>query len=160
GGAAPAAKVLPVRVLNQFNFGWISWFTAGILHVANLKGSGAIPGPVVINFSIQIQGYSPTLTAAIDYAISRGVLFVTIAGNFTPTFPVSFPGSLPECITAAAAGWRQEGAAPAPWFFADVPENDASQVYVAPFSGREPPFVPPASQIDVLAPGSFVFGAL
>lgn len=158
GGSAPAAKVLPVRVLNQFNYGWISWFTAGILHVANLKASGAISGPLVINFSIQIQGYSPTLATAIDYAISKGVLFVTIAGNYNPSYPVSFPGSLPQSITAAAAGWRQEGSAPAPWFFADVPENDASQVYVAPFSGREPGFVAPTSQIDVLAPGSFVFG--
>ena len=40
----------------------------------------------------------------------------------------------------------------------DLPENDGSQVYVATFSGRESLAVPPASQIDVLAPGSFVFG--
>jgi subtilisin family serine protease len=157
-GAAPGARILPVRVLNQFNFGWISWFTAGILHVANLKASGAIAGPVVINFSIQISAFSPTLADAIDYAISRGVIFVTIAGNFNPHDVVSFPGRLPEAITAAAAGWRSEGTAAAPWFFADVPEADASQVYVASFSGREPALVPAGSQIDVVAPGSFVFG--
>ena len=158
GGAAPGARILPVRVLNQFNFGWISWFTAGILHVANLKASGALPGPVVINFSIQIHGFAPVLADAIDYAIANGVLFVTIAGNFNPNDVVSFPGRMPQSITAAAAGWTQEGSATAPWFFADVPEGDASQVYVAPFSGREPLFAPPGSQIDVLAPGSFVFG--
>lgn len=158
GGAAPEAKILPVRVLNQFNYGWTSWFTAGILYVGRLKASGALPGPVVINFSIQMHDDSPTLADAIDYAISQGVLFVTIAGNFNPDAPVSFPGRLQESITAAAAGWRNEGAAAPPWFFADVPEHDPGQVYVASFSGREPPLVPPGTQIDVLAPGSFVFG--
>src|SRR5262245_9889195 len=78
GGAAPGAKILPVRVINQFNFGWFSWFTAGIMHVARLKESGALPGPVVINFSIQARGSSVILQNAIDYAILRGVLFVTI----------------------------------------------------------------------------------
>lgn len=158
GGAAPGVHILPVRVLNQFNFGWLSWFTAGILHVAHLKESGAIPGPVVINFSIQISSFSPTVADAIDYAIAHGVLFVTIAGNFNPDAPVSFPGRLPESITAAAAGWNSEGTASNPWFFADVPEGDASQVYIASFSGREPSTEPPGSQIDVVAPGSFVFG--
>ncbi|PYS94787.1 MAG: hypothetical protein DMF50_11470, partial [Acidobacteria bacterium] len=156
-GAAPRATILPIRVLNQFNFGYFSWFTAGILHVANLKRDGALTGPVVINFSIQARSDSQVLRAAIDYAISQGVLFVTIAGNFGPDpGTVSFPGRLPESITAGAAGWIQEGSSP-DWFLGDVPENDPSQVYVASFSGREGG---PAGSgvIDVLAPGSFVFG--
>jgi subtilisin family serine protease len=157
-GAAPDAKILPVRCINQFNFGWFSWFTAGVMYVANLKASGALPGPVVINFSIQASGNSAVLASAIDYAIAHGVLFVTIAGNFHPFDIISFPGRMPECITAGAAGWRSEGLSPQPWFFGDVPEGDASQVYVAPFSGREPPSAPPGSLIDVIAPGSFVFG--
>lgn len=158
GGSAPGAKILPVRVLNQFNFGWFSWFTAGIMYVANLKASGAVPGPMVINFSIQAGGSSSVLTAAIDYAISQGVLFVTIAGNFNPTSFVAYPGRLPQSITAGAVGWQREGLSPQPWFFGDVAEDDASQVYVASFSCREAPSVAPASQIDVVAPGSYVFG--
>ena len=158
GGAAPGAKILPIRVLNQFNTGWFSWFAAAFVYVGNLKASGAIPGPMVVNFSIQAGSNSQILKDAIDYAISQGVLVVTIAGNFNPFLPVSFPGRLPEVITAGASGWRSEGGAPGAWFFGDVPEGDASQIYVASFSGREPPSVPAASQIDVLAPGSFVFG--
>lgn len=158
GGAASGARILPVRVINQFNFSWFSWMTAGILYVGNLKASGAIPGPLVINFSIQAHGSSQVLRDAIDYAIAQGVVFVTIAGNFNPDDYVSFPGRLPESITAGAAGWRSEGAAPAPWFFADVPEGDPTQPYIAPFSGREPPSAPAGSLIDVVAPGSFVFG--
>jgi subtilisin family serine protease len=156
-GSAPGAKILPVRVINQFNFCWASWCAAGILHVANLKASGAIPGPVVINFSIQFASSPLVMAHAIQYAISKGVVFVTVAGNFNPSRPVSFPGRLPQSITAAACGWRSEGTSPT-WFFADVPENDPGQVYVASFSGREPISVPPGTQIDVLAPGSHVFG--
>jgi subtilisin family serine protease len=163
GGAAPGVKILPVRVLDQFNFGWFSWFTAGILHVGRLKADGVLTGPVVINFSIQAGSNSAILSSAIDYAVSQGVLFVTIAGNFGPSAgSISFPGRLSQSITAGAVGWTREGCIPPvcsdPWFFADVPENDASQVYVASFSGREANPPPSSSAIDVLAPGSIVFG--
>jgi subtilisin family serine protease len=113
---------------------------------------------MVINFSIEAHSNSQVLKDAIDYAISQGVIFVGIAGNFNPSDIISFPGRLPEVITAGATGWTREGLPPDPWFFGDVPENDASQVYVAPFSGREPASVPAGSLIDVLAPGSYVFG--
>jgi subtilisin family serine protease len=162
GGAAPGVTLLPVRVINQFNFGWDSWFAAGIMHVARLKASGAIPGPLVINFSIWATP-SLVVKSAIDYAISQGVIFVTIAGNFGPADgSMSFPGRLPESIAAGAVGWRKEWCNPpacsSPWFFADVPENDPLQPYVATFSGREVYPLPSPSLIDVLAPGSFVFG--
>lgn len=158
GGSAPGARLLPIRVLNQFNSGWFSWFTAAMLYIADLKASGAVPGPLVVNFSIQAQGSSLVFTDALNYAISQGVLFVTIAGNFHPFATVSFPGRLPQSITAAATGWVREGQAPQPWFFGDVPEGDGSEAYIAPFSGREPGTVPAGSLIDVAAPGSFVFG--
>jgi subtilisin family serine protease len=163
GGAAPGVTLLPVRVLNQFNSGWSSWFTAGIMHVGRLKATGELPGPVVINFSIQLHNDSLILKSAIDYAISQGVLFVTIAGNFGPSAgSIAFPGRLPESITAGAVGWRSEWCVPpacsSPWFFADVPENNPLQPYVATFSGREVLPLPSPTAIDVLAPGSFVFG--
>jgi subtilisin family serine protease len=163
GGAAPGVKILPIRVINQFNFGWFSWFTAGIMHVGRLKADGALTGPVVINFSIQARGDSAIMTSAIDYATSQGVLFVTIAGNFGPSdATISFPGRLPQSITAGATGWTREGCSPpactSPWFFADVLENNTSEVYVASFSGRETSPPPAPTRVDVLAPGSFVFG--
>lgn len=158
GGAAPGATILPVRVLNQFNSGWFSWFAAGILYVADLKSSGALPGPVVINFSIQAHTDSAILREAIDHAIDEGVLFVSIAGNFGPApGSIAFPGRLEESITAGATGWYGIGSSP-DWFLSAVPPDDPGQVYVSGFSGREIPGVPPASQIDVLAPGEWVFG--
>ena len=160
GGAAPGVTILPVRVINQFNRGWFSWFAAGVMYVGRLKADGVLTGPVVINFSIQARNDSTILASAIDYAIAQGVIFVTIAGNFGPDGnSIAFPGRLPESITAGAVGWSKEFCVPPacsiPWFLADVPENDPSQVYVASFSGREatPPAIP--SRIDVLAPGSF-----
>ena len=162
GGAAPGVTILPVRVLNQFNFGWFSWFAAAILYVGDLKANGDLQGPVVINFSIQAGGDSAILASAIDYATSHGVLFVTIAGNFGPgPGSISFPGRRPQSITAGAIGWMREFCEPfctGPWFFANVPENDPTQVYVAGFSGREMSPPPSPTAIDVLAPGSFVFG--
>jgi subtilisin family serine protease len=161
GGAAPGATILPVRVLNQFNFGWFSWFAAAFMYVGGLKADGTLAGPVVINFSIQARNNSAILASAIDYALSQGVLFVTIAGNFGPDpGSISFPGRLPQSITAGAVGWTKEfcePSCPAPWFFGDVPE-DASQVYVAGFSGRESDPPPAPTAVDVLDPGSLVFG--
>ena len=163
GGAAPGVKILPIRVINQFNFGWFSWFAAGIMHVGRLKADGSLPGPVVINFSIQARPDSAILASAIDYAIDHGVLFVTVAGNLGPAdSSIAFPGRLPQSITAGASGWTRAFCTPPvctfPWFFADVPENVASQVYVAEFSGREALPLPSPTLIDVLAPGSLVFG--
>lgn len=153
-GSAPGAKILPIRVLNQFNFGYFSWFIAAFLYVAHLKASGALPGPVVINFSIQSTGFSFILQEAIDYAIAHGVLVTTIAGNFGPGFgSIAFPGSLPESITVGAAGWVGIDQSPG-WVFGPVPSGDASQFFVDGFSGRGYLL----DQVDVVAPGTFVFG--
>ena len=149
-GAAPGATILPIRILNQFNFGWFSWFIAGFLYVANLKTTGVLTGPVVINFSIQAMADDPILAEAILYAISQGVLVVTIAGNFGPApCSLAFPGRLPQAITVGAVGWTAGG------FFGDVPEDDPSQVFVAPFSGRD---CPGLTRVDVVAPGADIFG--
>lgn len=157
-GAAPGAKILPIRVLGQFNFGWFSSFTSAILYVGRLKAGGDLPGPVVINFSIQAVEESFFLSQAIDYAIAQGVVFVTIAGNFGPSpGSIAYPGWLPQAITAGAVGWRRAFSSPQ-WFLEPVPPDDPSEVYVAGFSGREFAGDPPAGRIDVVAPGSLVIG--
>jgi subtilisin family serine protease len=154
-GAAPGARILPLGVLNQFNFGWFSWFTEAFLYLAELKASGAIPGPLVINFSIQASGSSEILTAAIDRAIAEGAIVVTIAGNFGPEDnSLSFPGTLPQVITVGAVEWIGAFSTPE-WYIADVPEDDASQAHVWEFSGRDFPFL---GRLDIVAPGAAVLG--
>ena len=156
-GAAPGARILPVRVTDQFDFAWDSWCAGGILYVADLKRSGELPGPVIINFSFQGDP-SDLLADAVEYAIDQGVLFVTVAGNSGPAAgSISLPGSLPRAITVGMAGWVQEASFEPDWIFDDVPEDDATQLYVPGMSGREsdPPAVP--TLIDVLAPGSGIY---
>ena len=154
-GAAPGVKILPLSVINQYNFGWFSWFTEAFLYVAELKESGAIPGPLVINFSVQARERSDILTAAIDRAIAAGAIFVTIAGNFGPANnSLAYPGTLPQAITVGAVEWTRQFTTPE-WFLEDVPEDDPSQARVAAFSGRDIPFF---GRLDVVAPGAFVYG--
>jgi len=71
-GVAPGVKVVPVKVLNNQGWGWNSCIVAGILYVANLKASGELTGPVVINMSLGSPVPSPAEEAAIDYAIEQG----------------------------------------------------------------------------------------
>jgi subtilisin family serine protease len=154
-GAAPGVKILPLAVLNQFNVGWFSWFTEAFLYLAELKASGAISGPLVINFSIQAREGSEILTAAIDRAIAEGAIVVTIAGNFGPANnSLSFPGRLPQLITVGAVEWIGAFSGPE-WYVGDVPENDPSQARVTEFSGRDFPF---RGSLDVVAPGAWVLG--
>jgi subtilisin family serine protease len=152
-GAAPGATILPVRIYGQFGFAKFSWVVAAFLYVADLKATGAIPGPAVVNFSSQ-GPFSQVFDDAIDTLLATGTLFVTIAGNFGNQ-GVTFPGSKPEAICAGGAGFVGEFSTPL-WYLGDVPENDPLAHYVVFDSGRELPGVPTASQIDVLGPGDWV----
>jgi subtilisin family serine protease len=108
--------------------------------------------------------------AAIDRAITNGVILVASAGN-AGTDDMGYPGAYPPVICAGACGWTGEwrnpnGALPPRryrlWWlqsgyypFADIPEPmPVAQVYVTDFSSRELP----GQQLDVLAPGSWVRG--
>jgi hypothetical protein len=156
-GAAPGAKILPIKVFNQFGTGCDTWFAAGIRYVTDLKTSGNLPGPVVIFFSGVIDP-SQLVIDAIDDAIAEGLLFVAGTGNDGPDADsITLPGALPQSITVGIVGWVQEASLEPTWIFDDVPESDTTQVYVAGISGREsdPPLSP--SLIDVLAPGSVVY---
>jgi hypothetical protein len=87
-------RIFPAKVLGADNFGLYSWQAQAIYDVTDA-------GAKVINFSIGGANDSATLTAAIDYAIARNVIFVTITQN-EGTGTISFPGRLPQCITVGA----------------------------------------------------------
>ncbi|MFP3566701.1 S8 family serine peptidase [Paraburkholderia sp. SIMBA_030] len=84
-GVAPAAKVVPVRVMNACGTGYTSNIADGIVWAAG----GSIPGvpanaypAKVINVSLGGAGYcETTLQNAIDYAVSRGAIVTAAAGN-------------------------------------------------------------------------------
>ena len=153
-GVAPMATIIPVKVLNQNGSGWSSVVARGILYVADLKAGPLAGSPVVINMSLGGPG-SPMENAAIDYAISKGVIVVAAAGN-EGTDGMSFPGAYAPTISAAASGWIGEWKGGSSWWIAsDVPEpTTASDYYITDFSSR----AKAGQDLDVAAPGSWVVG--
>jgi serine protease len=84
-GIAPAAKVIPVRVMNACGRGFTSDVADGVTWAAGGSVSGvpnnAYPAKV-INVSLGGGGScGMTFQNAIDYAVSRGAVVVAAAGN-------------------------------------------------------------------------------
>lgn len=73
-GAAPNARIMPLRVLDANGNGFSSNIAAAIIYAAN-------NGAHIINMSLGGPEASVTINNAIDYAISQGVMVVVAAGN-------------------------------------------------------------------------------
>lgn len=95
-------RIMPVKVFNESNQGFHSWWAQGIdFAVAN--------GCKVINLSGGGPEFGRTVQRAITNAIARGVIFVTAAGNNAAT-NLSFPGYLREPITVGATDAQDQRA--------------------------------------------------
>lgn len=166
-GVAPGATVIPVKVLHNSGFGWSSMVAAGITYVGNLKAGPLATSPVVINMSLGGPVLDPVEQAAIDFAISQGVIIVASAGN-NGEAGMGFPGAYPPVISAAASGWIGEWLAPGPafnpgwWLNQDVADPTVSEdFYITGFSSRaltDPDLDIVPQDLDVAAPGSWVVG--
>lgn len=154
-GVAPRATVIPVKVLNNNGSGWSSMVAAGIVYVADLKASGALgDAPVVINMSLGGPVQEPVEKAAVDYAISKGVIIVASAGNEGEA-GMGYPGAYAPVISAAASGWIGEWTAPNWWNTLDVADpTDPADFYITDFSSR----ALAGQDLDVAAPGSWIVG--
>ena len=73
-GIAPQARIMPVKVLDQYGNGWYSDIAAGIIYAAD-------NGAQVINLSLGGKEDSQILRDAVDYARNRGALVVAATGN-------------------------------------------------------------------------------
>jgi subtilisin family serine protease len=165
-GVAPAAVVIPVKVLNQNGSGWSSVVARGIVYVAALKAGPLANSPVVINMSLGGPDLDPAEQAAIDYAVSKGVIIVAAAGNEGDA-GMGYPGAYAPVISVAAAGWTGEwtdcdgdpannAALGGWWRTCDVPDPlKASGIYITDFSSRS---ISSAQELDLAAPGSWVVG--
>jgi subtilisin family serine protease len=153
-GVAPLATVIPVKVLNQNGRGWSSVVARGIVYVADLKAGPLANSPVVINMSLGGAG-SAIEKAAVDYAISKGVIVVAAAGN-AGTAGMTFPGAYAPVISVAASGWTGEwNGSPYWWALFDVSDpTNPSDYYITDFSSR----AKSGQDLDVAAPGSWVLG--
>ena len=105
-GTAPAAKVMPVRVL-----GHCGGFTSDVADAILWAAGGSVPGvpanplPVdVINLSL--SGEEPCiapLQSAIDYALSQGVVVVASAGNNSYDAQAKAPANCHGVIVVGAS---------------------------------------------------------
>ncbi|MBU1119650.1 S8 family peptidase [Patescibacteria group bacterium] len=73
-GAAYQAKIMPVKVLNNEGYGYLSDVAKGIYYAAD-------NGARIINMSLGSSSDSLTLKTAIEYAAKKGVLMIAAAGN-------------------------------------------------------------------------------
>ncbi|MFZ5858470.1 MAG: S8 family peptidase [Chloroflexota bacterium] len=156
-GVAPMATIIPVKVLNQNGSGWSSVIARGIVYVADLKAGPLAGHPVVINMSLGGPELDAVEKAAIDYAISKGVIIVASAGN-NGTNGMGYPGAYAPVISVAASGWTGEWSPVGNrswWWNLNVadPTNPAD-FYITDFSSRELA----GQDLDVAAPGSWVVG--
>ncbi len=155
-GVAPMATIIPVKVLNQNGSGWSSVVARGIMYVANLKRDGKLgDAPVIINMSLGGPALDAVEKAAIDYAISEGVIIVASAGN-SGARGMGYPGAYAPVISVAASGWTGEWRSGRIWWYAsDVTDPlDINDFYITTFSSR----AKPGQDLDVAAPGSWVVG--
>jgi subtilisin family serine protease len=153
-GVAPMATIIPVKVLNQNGSGWSSVVARGITYVADLKANELAAYPVVINMSLGGSELDALEKAAIDYAISVGVIIVASAGN-EGTAGMGYPGAYAPVISVAASGWVGEWTAPTWWRTLNVPDpTNPVDYYITDFSSRELE----GQDLDVAAPGSWVVG--
>ncbi|MGH7510555.1 MAG: S8 family peptidase [bacterium] len=160
-GVAPKATIIPVKVLNQNGSGWSSVIAAGIVYIADLKAGPLAGHSVVINMSLGGPVLEAVEQAALDYAISRGVIIVASAGN-NAEGGMGFPGAYPPVISVGASGWVREwltcgGSAFSTnwWVQCDVAEpTSAADFYITDFSSR----ALAGQDLDVAAPGSWVVG--
>lgn len=171
-GIAPKVTIIPVLVLDAWEIaipdeeplrlsgGFDDMISAGIHYVADLPHR-----PMVINMSLGGDSRSAEIEAAVDYAISQGVIVVASAGN-SGAAGMGYPGGLPQIINAAAGGWSSMTDQPGSWL-ADVPEelnsNDIlgnnTQTYLEDFSSRPLKALGQKHQdLDVAGPGALVVG--
>jgi subtilisin family serine protease len=151
-GVAPMATVVPVKVLNQNGRGWSSVIAEGILYAAHVKDSTG--KPVVVNMSLGGPSLDALEKAAIDLAISKGVIIVASAGN-NGNNGMGYPGAYAPVISVAASGWAYEFSNSSWWYSINDPDlNEPNLYYITDFSSRQLA----GQQLDVAAPGSWIVG--
>ncbi len=89
-------RLMPVKVLNDAGSGFYSAVAAGIVWAAD-------HGATVISLSLGGSAASTTLSAAVNYAYTQGVVIVAAAGNgYTSGNAPTYPAALPNVIGVAA----------------------------------------------------------
>lgn len=123
--AAPGVQIMPIRVLNSDGEGTYWEISQGIRYAVD-------NGAKVINMSLTAPRLTPSLSDALAYAASRGVIIVAAAGvEAGPNYPAAY--SDPLAVIGVGASDRNDG--------------------IASFSGGL------AAHTDVFAPGVDIYSS-
>jgi subtilisin family serine protease len=93
-GASYSAKLMPVKVLNESGYGYLSDIAKGIYFATD-------NGARIINMSLGTTTDSDTLRRAVQYATNKGVLMVAAAGNSSGA-PCGYPAAYSSVICVVA----------------------------------------------------------
>jgi subtilisin family serine protease len=92
-GVAGGARLMAVKVLDRYGWGWYSDIAAGIVYAVD-------NGADIINMSLGAAEPSQALQDAVDYAHAHGVLVVAAAGNSGAG--VFYPAACAHVLAVAA----------------------------------------------------------
>ena len=101
-GIAPAAKILPVRAMNTGD-------TFSVDAVANGVGWATDNGAKVINMSLA-TGPTDALINAVNSAISKDIVVVAGAGNYSKVALLSYPAAIPGVLVVGSTDRNEKHA--------------------------------------------------
>jgi serine protease len=107
-GLAFGCAIMPVKVLDQNGEGTFFDVAEGIDYAVNYAEGGTKPVKV-INMSLGTEGFSQTVTNAVDRATAAGIVVVAAAGNSAKSI-VEFPANLANVVAVGALDARKEKA--------------------------------------------------
>jgi thermitase len=93
-GTTPAARIMPLRVLDSSGLGNYADISAAIVHATD-------NGADIINMSLAGTNYSQVMADAIAYAVSRGVQIVASAGNHGSD-GIFYPAAYPSVVSVGS----------------------------------------------------------
>ena len=123
-------KLMIVKALNSGNSGLYSWWESGIYYAVD-------NGAKVINMSVVGASNSASLEAAVNYAWTKGVIIVACMGNENDGAP-HFPAGFSNLIAVGSV--NPDGKRTEPFFWSTTSGSNYG------------------SNIDVCAPGNYIFG--
>lgn len=107
-GVAPAAQILPLKVLDRHDQGSSLSLIRALYYAANLLPDLENPYKVdLVNISLGMGDYSPGVHEAIKKLNELGIAVVAAAGNSPGE--LAFPASLDEVLAVGAADLRDDG---------------------------------------------------
>ena len=101
------SRILPMKILNNKNFGYYSWWVAALVAASD-------SGAKVINMSVGGSGASSALQDAVNYAASRGAM-ITISMMNTNNDVIYYPAAYPNIFAIGATNSRDKRAVPFCW---------------------------------------------